>query len=100
MFRALEMNQSPSRNALENLVCEANSSTVRQEVKFRKIHRWKGFYVIPDGSFGLVWPNILVYILSHVVYLCGWYHMILRWNDQDYQRFFLFGMWENISIGR
>lgn len=73
-----------------------NARTRRQ---LDRIHTRKGYYIISDESFNLVWINISVYVISHLIYFYGLYQMlfVIKWNFHFCQ-FYLSGEWSSDSF--
>lgn len=57
-----------------------------------KTHIWKSYYYLADGEFDLVYRNIAVYIVAHIMFLYGWYSLIRHDNwDMDFIKSYVWG---------
>ena len=63
--------------------------SVIEKKEERKIHLWNQYYFISDRSFGLVWPNIIIYVISHAIYAFSALSILfyLEWNIRFFKVF-------------
>lgn len=71
---------------------ESMRSTNTNMTLSKSVHVRQKYFFISDQSFSLVWTNIFVYILSHVIYFYGLHQLIFGLvSDVNFCKFFILG---------
>lgn len=42
------------------------------------------YYYIRDGDFDIVWPNVLAFVIAHVILVCTLYNSMFRFQPKDF----------------
>ena len=50
--------------------------TRKESSRTKDIIKHRGFYFVKDGDFDIVWQNVLIFLLGHILYFYGLYVLV------------------------
>lgn len=77
----------------EHLATERNSLIVPQ------VQTKNPFTYIKNGDFDLVWPNIFIFTIAHLVYFYSLYYILIHSNDIKNMYTWMFGYFVGVAGG-
>lgn len=76
LLNVSKMSASTSSASVPNMDINKNHSTVkyvsaRTAKELSKIHKYKDYYYIKSGDFDIVWVNVSIFTIGHLLYFWG-----------------------------